>query len=137
MAQLMSEGAADMNRQASLPSVPFRTEVERGGDASCISLSGAYGDLVPDQLEEEIRVAERARVRHLILDLRGLTSVDADGLSALLGDWAGERRDGLVLILVRVSKTMRPLLEQTGLDHQLPIAYEGASLHHPQPAQAA
>jgi anti-anti-sigma factor len=135
MVQLISEDPADMNRQTSSTGAPFRTEVERGGDASCISLSGTYGTLVPERLEEEIRVAERARVRHLILDLRGLTSVDADGLSALLGDWAGERRDGLVLILVRVPKAMRPLLEQTGLDHQLPISYEGVSLRRPQPAQ--
>jgi anti-anti-sigma factor len=115
-----------MNRQTS--SAPFRIEVERGGDACSISLSGSYGDFGPDRLEKEIREAEEAHVRHLILDLRGLTSIDADGLTALLGDWADERRDGAVLILVRVPKAMRPLLEKTGLDHQLPITYEGVSL---------
>ena len=79
--------------------------------------------------------AERERVRHLILDLRGLKAVDTDALRELLGEWAEERRDGLVLILVRVPKTMRPLLQQTGLDHQLPISYEGVSLFDGQPAQ--
>jgi hypothetical protein len=29
---------------------------------------------------------------------------------------------------------MRPLLEQTGLAHQLPISYEGANLRRSQPA---
>jgi anti-anti-sigma factor len=120
-----------MNMQTSPASAPFRIEVERGGDASSISVSGTYGGLVPERLEEEIREAERAHVRHLILDLRGLTSVDADGLSALLGDWAEERRDGLALILVRVPKAMRPVLEQTGLDHQLPITYEVVSFGRP------
>jgi anti-anti-sigma factor len=134
MAHPMSDDPADGNGKPSRPSVLFRTEVERGGDASCISLSGPYSDLVPALVEEETRVAEQAGVRHLILDLRGLTSVDAKGLGLLLGDWGGERRDGLVLILVRVPKAMRPLLEQAGLDHQLPISYESLSLHHPQPA---
>jgi anti-anti-sigma factor len=124
---------SDMNRQTSPRSAPFQIDVERGGEASSISLSGTYSDVVPGRLQEEISEAERARVRHLILDLRALTSIDADGLGTLLGDWAQERRDGLVLILVRVPKSMRPLLEQTGLDHQLPIAYEGVSLRRPRP----
>jgi anti-anti-sigma factor len=135
MVQLTSKDAFDVNGQTGPRSALFRAEVQRGGDASCISLFGPYGALVPVRLDEEIREAERAHVRHLILDLRGLTSVDADALMTLLGDWAADRRDGLALILVRVPKAMRPLLEQTGLDHQLPISYEGASLLHAQPAQ--
>jgi len=135
MVQLTSEDPLHMNGHTGSPSAPFRIEVQRGGDAGCISLSGTYGAVVPVRLEEEIREAERAHVRHLILDMRGLTSVDADALKTLLGDWAEERRDGLALILVRVPKAMRPLLEQTGLDRQLPISYEGASLLHHQPAQ--
>jgi len=132
MVQLVREEAPDMN---GLPSPPFRAEVQRGGDASCISLYGTYGPLVSAQLDATIRETELAGVRHLILDLRALTSVDADGLSALLGNWAQERHDGLVLILVRVPKAMRPLLEKTGLDHQLPISYEGVSLLQPQPTE--
>jgi anti-anti-sigma factor len=135
MVQLTSEDTFDVNGQSGSPSALFRTEVQRGGDASCISLFGTYGAVVPVRLDEQIREAERAHVRHLILDLRGLTSVDADALTTLLGNWAEEPRDGLVLILVRVPKAMRPLLEQTGLDRQLPISYEGASLLQPQPAR--
>jgi anti-anti-sigma factor len=133
MAQLTREGSFDMNGKTDSPDT-FRTEVQRGGDASCISLRGSYGPLVPVRLDEEIRTVKEESARHLILDLRGLTAVDAAGLQTLLGDWAEERHDGLVLILVRVPLAMRPLLEQTGLAHQLPISYEGANLLRPQPA---
>jgi anti-anti-sigma factor len=132
MAQLIRDGAFEMNGKAEHPD--FHAEVQRGGDASCISLRGVYGPLVPVRLDVEIEAVKRDSTRHLIIDLRGLTSVDADALQALLGDWAAERNDGLVLILVRVPQSMRPLLEQTGLAHQLPISYEGANLRRSQHA---
>jgi anti-anti-sigma factor len=105
-----------------------QTTVERGGDASCISLSGNYEVLAAERLEAAIREAQREGVRHLIIDLRRLRSIEADDLGALLGEWSGGRRDGVILILVRVPKEMRPLLEKAGLDRLLPIAYEGVSL---------
>ena len=103
----------------------FTVDLQRGGDSACISVSGTYGPELLARFEEELEAVREARLRQLIVDLHALGSADATALEALLGRWSGKRRNGIRLILVRVPKHLRTGLEETGLDRQLPIAYEG------------
>ena len=78
-----------------------------------------------DLFRDQLKKAQRRQGGSLIIDLRGLDSIDADGFGALLGAWNLTRQDGVEIILVRVSKHMRPLIEQSGIDRVLPVAYDG------------
>jgi anti-anti-sigma factor len=111
------------------PPRPFTVEFERGGDSGCIRLSGTYERPLLARFAEEVEAAEETQLRQLIVDLRTLERVDATALEALLGPWLAEHRDGVRLILVRVSKCMRELIEESGLDRQLPIYYEGSLIN--------
>jgi anti-anti-sigma factor len=99
-----------------------------GGDSACISVAGTYGPELLARFEEELAAVRVARLRQLIVDLHALGSADATALDALLGRWSGKRRNGIRLILVRLPKHLRSGLEETGLDRQLPVAYEGPAL---------
>jgi anti-anti-sigma factor len=111
------------------PPPSFFVELERGGDSGCVRLSGTYGQELLQRYEEEVEAAREAELRQLIVDLRSLDRVDAVALEALLGRWISKRQDGVRLILVRVPKRMRELMEETGFDRQLPIYYEGRPIN--------
>lgn len=106
----------------------FTVVLQRGGDSACISVSGTYGPELLARFEQELTAVRKAHLRQLIVDLHALGSADATALEALLGRWSGTRRNGIRLILVRVPKHLRSGLEETGLDRQLPVAYEGPPL---------
>jgi anti-anti-sigma factor len=109
----------------------FTVDLQQGGDSACIRVSGTYGPELLARFETELQTVREARLRQLIVDLHALGSADAEGLDALLGRWSGKRRNGIRLILVRVPKHLRGRLEETGLDRQLPIAYEGPAPGEP------
>ncbi len=103
----------------------FAIEVDRHEDAQSFVLRGDFVDGSADLFREQLKKAQSRQGGSLIIDLRGLDSIDADGFGALLGAWNLTRQDGVEIILVRVSKHMRPLIEQSGIDRVLPVAYDG------------
>jgi anti-anti-sigma factor len=119
-----------VSEKAELSSSSFNVDLQLGGDSGCISVSGIYGPELLARFEEELAAVRGASLRQLIVDLHALVSADAAALEALLGRWSGTHNNGARLILVRVPKHLRAVLEQTGLDRLLPVAYEGrADLH--------
>ena len=113
-----------VSERAELSGAPFGVALERGGDSGCISVWGPYGENLQAQFENELEAARDSHLRQLIIDLQALYQADAEALDALLGRWAGNHNGGLRLILVRVPRHLRAVVEETGLDATLPIAFE-------------
>jgi anti-anti-sigma factor len=78
----------------------FRVESEVGSRVALVSLFGDLDLRVADYCEERLSGVE-GRVRHVVVDLRGLTSIDRIGLHALVRAHVRSRLDGWQLTLVR------------------------------------
>jgi anti-anti-sigma factor len=78
----------------------FRVETEVEGRVALVSLFGELDLRVADYCEEQLCGVE-GRVRHVVVDLRGLTSIDRIGLHALVRAHVRSRLDGWQLTLVR------------------------------------
>ena len=77
----------------------FRVETEVEGRVALVSLFGELDLRVADYCEE--RLCVEGRVRHVVVDLRGLTSIDRIGLHALVRAHVRSRLDNRKLTLVR------------------------------------
>lgn len=66
-------------------------------------------------------VGRDAAVRHIILDLAGVTRIDSAGLGALLAHWAHTRRNHWGMGIAGMSERVRSLFEITRTDALLPI----------------
>jgi anti-anti-sigma factor len=102
----------------------FRIATEREGNAASLAFSGALDADGVFELERALLDSDGYGVRSMILDLRRLTGVDPASLAEMLSSWVRSPRQTLEVILVRVPISLRRALEQAGLDHALPIAYE-------------
>jgi anti-anti-sigma factor len=75
--------------------------------------------------EDELKRVEGMDAREIIVDLRGLTSIGADGLKAFIHASARSRRDGNRLVLVHGPDDVQRIFETTGLLSRLPFADSG------------
>jgi anti-anti-sigma factor len=105
----------------------FDIVVERQSSAGCMKLIGSFDSSCVELFEERLREAERDHIRYLIFDLCRV-ELDDDGAREILAALARAHRNGLDVILVRVSRDLRESVEATGLDNVLPIAYDGGPL---------
>ena len=96
--------------------------IEQREDTASIAAFGILDEAGEDQIEEAVERIKRASARQLIIDLRGVTSVRSE-IDDVFSAWGSSRRNGLELILVRVPKHLRSLIEEAGLGDVLPVAY--------------
>jgi anti-anti-sigma factor len=87
-----------MQLQPSPRSFRVETELERG--VALLSLFGALDMFAIDRFEAKLRAAE-VRSRRVVLDLRGLTSLQSSGLGAIVRAQRRSRVDGWRLAVVR------------------------------------
>jgi anti-anti-sigma factor len=78
----------------------FRVETEVADQVALVSLFGDFGLRVADYCEERLADVEM-RVYHLVVDLRGLTSIDKIGVHMLVRAQMRSRQDDWKLTLVR------------------------------------
>ena len=123
-----------VSEQPSAGSAPVRVEFERQGDYGCLMLSGQFGQTALEQLEIGLRAAAARDLPYLILDMRDLNGMDEADLHGLVASWTHARSDGLELILLRLPKSLRSAVQASGLNHQLPIAFEGSRFERPNDA---
>jgi anti-anti-sigma factor len=83
---------------ASMPR--FRVETEVIDRVALVSLFGDFGLRVADYCEERLADVEM-RVGHLVVDLRGVTSIDRIGVHTLVRAQMRSRQDEWKLTLVR------------------------------------
>ncbi len=97
----------------------FDTTLSSGGDA-LIALSGELDLSGAPALDEEIgRLAERADVRRVVLDLRGLSFLDSSGLRVVALAARRLLAEGRELTLVRGSETVQRVFEITRMAERL------------------
>jgi anti-anti-sigma factor len=78
----------------------FRVETEVIDRVALVSLFGDFGLRVADYCEERLADVELL-VRHVVVDLRGLTSIDRIGVHTLVRAQMRSRQDEWKLTLVR------------------------------------
>jgi anti-anti-sigma factor len=110
---------------------------ERDGHAHVVQLIGELDMHTSRAFEDELRRVEASDALEIIVDLRGLKSIGADGLKALIHASARSRRGGNRLVLVRGSEQVQRTFETTGLLSRLPFADYGdvPSLLHSHPSR--
>jgi anti-anti-sigma factor len=75
--------------------------------------------------EEELKRVESTDAREIIVDLRGLASIGADGVKVFIHANARSRSDGNRLVLVHGPGDVQRIFETTGLLSRLPFAESG------------
>jgi anti-anti-sigma factor len=95
---------------------------ERDGHAHVVQLIGELDMDTARAFEDELRRVESSDALEIIVDLRGLRSIGADGLKAFIHAGARSRRGGNRLTLVRGSERVQKTFETTGLLSRLPFA---------------
>ncbi len=94
----------------------------RDGDAHVVELVGELDMHTAEVFEGELRRVESTDVGEIIVDLRGLKSIGADGLKVFIHANARSRRDGNRLLLVHGPDRVQKTFETTGLLSRLPFA---------------
>ena len=109
---------------------PGALAVERrvAGDTLVFALSGELDLATRDLLHDAMGEIGEGAPRRLVLDLRGLTFIDASGLHLLLSLARRCRRAGPALELVPGPPSVHEAFEITGLAHRLPFTGPIASV---------
>jgi len=72
----------------------FEVQSFQVGDDVCVLVSGELDLRSADKLEEAIRMAEKATVRTIVVDLTNIRFMDSKGLNVLLKAHTRSRQDG-------------------------------------------
>jgi anti-anti-sigma factor len=111
-----------------MPRTPAKSRLAKSGEpafgctsgssvrgAAWVCVAGELNLVTAPRLERAVRQAT-GRARLVVVDLRGLTRVDAAGVGALVSTTRSARRDGRRLVLVRGLPQVDRLLTLTGDD---------------------
>jgi anti-sigma B factor antagonist len=96
-------------------------DVEQDGEALVISPAGELGLSTTQPLDAELRRAINGDVPEVILDLRGLSSIDSTGLRLLVFATAHSRGNGDRLRMLRGSSPVERVVQLSGLARSLPF----------------
>ena len=100
----------------------LRVQTEQSGEAKILHCTGRLVRGTETTALQQA-VTSRGRQRRLILDLSGVSTVDAAGLGTLVGlyQWARDHR--IELQLINLTERVQGLLRLTGLDKVLTICW--------------
>jgi anti-anti-sigma factor len=97
------------------PDEMFEVKPVQVGDHLCVLVSGKLDLGSADELEEAIRVAEKATARAIVIDLTNLRFLDSKGLNVLLEAHDRSRQDGdRIRFLPSKYDAVRQLVAVTG-----------------------
>lgn len=94
---------------------------ERERDVHTIRVVGELDLVTATGVERELERVERTEVRSIVVDLSGLTFMDATGFRLLWSAHARSRADGNRLTLIRAPAAVQRLFEISGVDELLPF----------------
>jgi anti-sigma B factor antagonist len=97
----------------------FGFAVENRGHASVVKLSGELDIASIDDLRRAITIARAESAQGVIVDLRGLTFIDASGLRALLAEDAAGRNGDAPVRFIAGPRAVHRVFELTGMDDRL------------------
>ena len=90
----MASSDPDAAEQSALPDGALDVQSVQVGDHLCVLVSGVLDVGSADELEEAIRVAEKATAGAIVIDLTKLRYMDSTGLNVLLRAHNRSRNDG-------------------------------------------
>ena len=103
---------------------PYRlltVETSRDADRYVIVAAGDLEMSTAARLDAELRAAEATDTKRIIIDLSGVTFMDATGLRLLLQAHARSRADSNRLRLIRGPRRVQRVFELTNTDRMLPF----------------
>jgi anti-anti-sigma factor len=116
-----------------LAAEPLAVEARTHGRTALVALRGELDLVTVSKVAEVIEGLEPNAdgVRHLVLDLRGLTFMDVLGLRELLKQNEFARRNRHNLAVVRGTAPIERLLKLTGVEHDLVLVDDPDDLAPP------
>jgi anti-sigma B factor antagonist len=102
----------------------FVIKAAKEDDTYVIRVEGELDLFERPRLERALRKAEASHVSWILLDLEGLTFIDAAGLSALVSAWRRSSEDGNRLQATRGVGCVADIFHLTALDRMLPFVPE-------------
>jgi anti-anti-sigma factor len=97
---------------------PFRVETRLEGGVALLCLFGALDMFAANACDKEIRSAE-VRARCVVLDLRGLSSIESSGVAVIASAKARSRVDRWKLFVVRGGPAVTQRLSRSPLTRRL------------------
>ena len=94
-----------------------RSEGHRAG----VTILHIKGPLTLGTLSRFQEATKDPEVRHIVLDLSGVSRIDSAGLGVLLAHWAHTRRHKFAMAIAGMSERVRMIFEITRTDKLLPI----------------
>jgi anti-anti-sigma factor len=105
---------------------PFAVDVQRRNDVAIVQPHGELDLATVETLRAALDGIENAG--RLVLDLRGLSFIDATGLRLLVALHRRARRDGFQLTLVAPAAPANRAIQLSGLDRALPFVATGDAI---------
>jgi anti-anti-sigma factor len=99
----------------------FAVRVEPDRETVCVTPSGELDLATVAELREQVEELLAAGFEQLVIDLRGLSFMDASGLRLFLGLANDARRDGWRLSLIQGTHQVRRMFVLTATLNQLPF----------------
>jgi anti-anti-sigma factor len=113
----------------------LRIDVDSQGQTARIALFGEMDLLSAPEFNSTFeRVSSDRGVRHLVVDLRGLSFIDSTGMEGIFRADAKARRDGFNLAVVKGPPLINRIFLLTGADRRLVMVDEPEALAPPGPA---
>jgi anti-anti-sigma factor len=109
----------------------LRIESEERGEGARIALFGRLTAPMVDDVEAELANVEERGLKHVVLDLRGLTSIDEAGVRTVLAADARSRQDGFNFAVVRGPTQVHRVFVLTPLGRHLVMVDDPEDLAPP------
>ncbi|WCB92470.1 hypothetical protein DSM104299_01166 [Baekduia alba] len=124
---------ADRDRLPPHPADPLAVEILHSGRTALVALRGELELVTISKVAEVIGALDPGAtgVRHVVLDLRGLTFMDLPGLRELIKQHENARTSNHNLAVVRGTPAIDRLLALTGVDQQLVLVDDPQDLAPP------
>jgi anti-sigma B factor antagonist len=101
---------------------PFHCEVRRDGDTGSVRPVGELDLATVAHVEAELRALRDAGCPRVVLDLRGLSFMDSNGVRLAVAWDAAARGDGFTFAIVPGIEPVQRVFRLTGLEGRLPVA---------------
>jgi anti-anti-sigma factor len=90
-----------------------------GVQALTVRLEGELDLETAQELDRQLAVIDAARLKRLVIDLRGVTFMDSRGLSSIVRAHQAAQENGYAVVLRRGSSQVQRLFALTGVDERL------------------
>jgi anti-sigma B factor antagonist len=90
-----------------------------GVQALTVRLEGELDLETAQELDRQLAAIDAARLKRLVIDLRGVTFMDSRGLSSIVRAHQSAQENGYAVVLRRGSNQVQRLFALTGVDERL------------------